>query len=121
MGIMKKQTNLTLPEWAFLDGNSHLGDTLEGRTVLQHIRSYTMLEVFSLDDLMVKMHPKIKTKVFPYKNGYGIEEKHIFVIHFSLAPDFELETILEKAVDFYCKYMQWMDKSIEQEDTSKHN
>ena len=116
-----KKIDLTLPEWAFLEGTSHLGNTLEGRDILQHIRSYTMLEVFALDDLYVKLHPKIKTKEFTYKNRYGIEEKHIFAIHFSLAADFELETVLDKAVDFYCKYLDWMDKTIEVEDNSKIN
>lgn len=32
-----KIIEITLPEWAFLEATSHLGNTLEGRTVLQHI------------------------------------------------------------------------------------
>ena len=121
MGIMKKQINLTLPEWAFLDGTSHLGNTLEGRDVLQHIRSYTMLEVFSLSDLEIELNPIVKTREFSYTNPFGVVEKHIFALHFSLAPDFELERILDKAVVFYTDYLTWEDLNIITEDNSKHN
>ena len=40
-GMGKKFIELTLPEWAFLDARSHLGDELKGRTVILHVRSAT--------------------------------------------------------------------------------
>lgn len=43
---------LTLPEFAFVEGSDHEGDNniLKGRTVIQHIRSYTVLELFDKND-----------------------------------------------------------------------
>lgn len=43
---------LTLPEFAFVEGSDHDGDNniLKGRTVIQHIRSYTVLELFDKND-----------------------------------------------------------------------
>ena len=117
---MKKQ-QLDLPEWAFLEATSHLGNLLKDRDILQHIRSYTMLEVFAIDELKLQLNPDVKTRKFSYKNRFGIEENHIFVIHFSLAEFAELEDILDKAVKFYCNYLDWEDKTIVDESTSKHN
>lgn len=118
---MNKQTNLTLPEWAFLDGTSHLGNTLEGRNVLQHIRSYTMIEVLALQDLEFKINPEFKTREFVFKNSFGVIEQHLFIVHFSLAADFELPGILDKAVKFYTDYLMWEDRNIMDEHKSKHN
>ena len=41
--------NYKLPECVILDGESHQGNTLKGRTVIQHVRSYTVLEVVAMD------------------------------------------------------------------------
>lgn len=116
-----KKTNLTLPEWAFLDCQSHLGNLLDGRDVLQHVRSYTMLEVFASDEMEVKLKDGVKTKSFIYKNRYGIVENHLLVVHFSLAEYGELDDILDKAVDFYSKYLDWEDRNIENESIANVN
>lgn len=116
-----KQTNLSLPEWAFLDATSHLGNTLEGRTILQHIRSYTMLEIFPADVMNIYLNADVKQCIFNYTNIAGKLEKHIIAVHFSLAEYAELDEIIEKAIDFYCKYCNWEDSNIINEETSKHN
>lgn len=116
-----KQRQLTLPEWAFLEGSSHLGNTLEGRDILQHMRSYTIIEAISLDVVEIELKPEVKTRKFTYKNRYGIVENHLFAVHFSLAEFGELDEILDKAVQFYCKYLDWEDRNIVSNTTSKHN
>lgn len=116
-----KELNLTLPEWSFLDGQSHLGNTLEGRTVLQHIRSYTMIEVFAEDENTPIFKKEVKTKEFDYVNQFGIKERHIIAIHFSLAENDQLDEILDKAIKFYSDYMEWEDKNIVTEHKSKQN
>lgn len=118
--IMKKQ-NLTLPEWAFLDGATHLGNTLEGRDILLHIRTHTMLEVFAIDDLELHLNSEVKKKKFTYKNRFGITEKHCFVIHYSVAEFANLDEVLDKAVKFYTDYLTWEDNNIIDEHTAKHN
>lgn len=118
---MKKQQNLSLPEWVFLDGTSHLGNTLKGRDILLHIRSYTMLEIFSTDLTEVQLNKNVKIRSFTYTNIAGIEEKHLMAIHFSLSEYAELDAILDKAVKFYCDYMAWEDKNILNEHNSKIN
>lgn len=118
---MKQKTDLTLPEWAFLDAKNHTGDALKGRDVLLHIRSYTMLEIFSTDLTEVQLNKNVKVRSFTYTNIAGIEEKHLMAVHFSLSEYAELDAILDKAVKFYCDYLAWEDKNIINEHNSKIN
>lgn len=62
---MAQLINFALPEFAFLDGNSHEGNTLEGRTVIQHIRSYTIMEALALDEVG-QLALKDTTKTFEF-------------------------------------------------------
>ena len=79
---------LTLPEFAFVEGSDHEGDNniLKGRTVIQHIRSYTVLE---------------------------LTEQLILAVHFTFAEDFQLPEIFEKAASWYMEYCRWEDRNIE--------
>ena len=113
--------NFTLPEWVFLDGNSHLGNTLEGRDLLQHIPSFTILELFLLNEDTIEIDLTVKTKEFTYKNIFGEIERHLIAVHFSMATDTEIEEILDNAVDFYKHFMDWEDSSLVIEETSKDN
>lgn len=117
---MEKELDLTLPEWVFLDGHSHLGDTLEQRVLLQHIQSYSIVEFILLEDGVV-INPDMKFKEFIYKNIYGAEEKHLIVVHFSLAAPIELDWMLERAIEFYKHFLDWQDASLIIEETSKEN
>lgn len=118
---MKQKTNLTLPEWAFLEATSHLGNTLEGRDILLHIRTHTMLEVFATDELELHINPEVRTRKFTYKNSFGVVENYCFVIHYSVAEFANLDEVLDKAVKFYCDYLAWEDKNIFTSDNSKIN
>jgi len=118
---MEKELNLTLPEWVFLDGNSHLGDTLENRILLQHIQSYTIMELFLLDENPLVLNSSMKTKEFTFTNIFGVTERHLIAVHFSLASPIELDWILERAIQFYLLFMNWEDNSLIIEETSKDN
>jgi len=118
---MENELDLTLPEWAFLDGNSHLGDTLEDRVVLIHNPSNTIIEFFMIDEESVELNEFIKTKEFEYVNVFGEKETHLIAVHFSLDADFELDKILDKAIEFYKLFMDWEDASLIIEETSKDN
>ena len=118
---MKQKKDLTLPEWAFLEGTSHLGNTLEGRDILLHIRTHTMLEVFSIDELELHIHPEVHTRKFTYKNSFGVVENHTFVIHYSVTEFTDLDEVLDKAIKFYCDYLAWEDNNILTSNNSKTN
>jgi hypothetical protein len=119
---MNTERDLTLPEWVFLDGNSHLGDTLNERTLLQHIQSYTIMELILLDDEnSLVINPELKSKEFDFTNIFGENEKHQIVVHFSLAGTVELDWIMDRAIEFYKHFMDWEDTSLIIEETSKDN
>jgi len=118
---MEKELDLSLPEWVFLDGNSHLGNTLEGRDILQHIQSCTILELFMLEEDTIVLNPPVKVKEFSYSNVFGDNEKHLIALHFSLADEDEIDRIMDKAIEFYREFMDWEDKSLIIEETSKDN
>lgn len=117
-----QKLNYTLPEFVFLDGNSHLGNTLEHRLVIQHIRSYTILEVIAETEVSkIKLEPEAQRFLFEYKNSLGVIEKHLFVVHFTLGSEFDLPEVLEKCRQWYCDYLTWEDKNIHHDTISKHN
>lgn len=106
-----KMTNYTLPEWVILDAQSHQGNLLEERTVIQHIRSYTIMEVIALEDVF-ESNIIGKTFKFEYKNQFGLKEEFLFAVHFTLAEDDELPGIFKKAQKWYCDYLTWEDRNI---------
>lgn len=118
---MKKQNDLTLPEWAWLEASDQNGNALEGRDVLLHVRTHTMLEFLSIDDNMVKLAPGVKKMHFTYTNNYGLEENYVVAVHYSLTEFTDHVDILDKAIAYFKDWMTWMDSTIIDEETSKHN
>lgn len=113
--------NYTLPEFVFLDGNSHEGDSLEHRTVLQHVRSYTIVEVIDLDSTIADSGFKGEKLKFEHVNMLGVTETHLMVVHFSLAEYDDVTGILEKCREWYCSYLDWEDKRIIDGETAVMN
>lgn len=119
-----KTINYTLPEFAFLDGNSHEGDTLEGRTVIQHLLTHTVMEVVDLSELKVYSFSK-PTFEFEYVNKFAVVEKHMLVLHFSVFHDIgeidneQLKDIFEKSAIWYCDYLAWEDSNIDRDQELK--
>lgn len=50
--------DLTLPTFAWFDGNSHNGNLLENREVFIHIPTKTIFEVFCLDEIQVMIEAR---------------------------------------------------------------
>jgi len=119
--MVEEELNLTIPEWVFLDGNSHLGDTLENRVILQHIPSFTIMEIIALDENTLEVNSTVKMKEFWYTNIYGKSERHLLVVFVSQSDDPELDEIVDKAIEFYKLFMDWEDNSLIIEETSKDN
>ena len=74
---MEKAVNLTLPPFAWLTD-----DELDGRDVLLHVRSATVLEFFSADTTLC-LRPDVIQRQFVYRNRYGVDEPTIVVVHYS--------------------------------------
>lgn len=115
---MDRLIDVTLPEWVWLNGGEHEkdGDPLEGRNVIMHVRSATVIEFF-LEDDFVEASDSVLKYPFAYMNLAGIKERHVAVLHFSAAVDDReiLFDILKKAALWYCEYMMWEDDNIKNE------
>jgi hypothetical protein len=123
---MSQLINYTLPEFGFIDSISHQGNLLEGRTVVQHIRSYTIVEVIAMDEVSLADFTT-PTYAFMYNNPWGVTERHLLVLHFSLAWEAPMPVndtlleIFEKIATWYSNYLQWEDHNITTDEEGKHN
>lgn len=94
---MQKKTNLTLPEWAWVDGGDHEenGNPLQGRNVMMHIRSASVMEVLRGDS--TELHSDVIKYGFNYINSFGLVEPMIIALHFSplLDPEEDYDKIIE--------------------------
>lgn len=124
--LQKKEFNL--PEWAFLDAQSHLGDQLTGRTVVYHVRSATVIEI--LDEIQtseITFNPGFLYYDFIYTNYYGINEPLRLVVHYSASlnvnkdAEYIIENILKPCAKFYMDYAKWEDDNIQSEDVAQLN
>lgn len=114
-----KAIELTLPSFAFLDGNCPQGDTLENRIVLLHVRTASVLEFFH-DEVLLK--DNVINTQFSYINRYGIEELITCAVHYSpLVEEAELvlSEIVEPAIEWYKQYLDWEDINIVRDITNK--
>jgi len=108
---------LNLPEWAFLDANSHLGDQLKDRTVILHVRSATIIEIF--DRSFEQFNLKEDVITFKFKNvNNGIEERLLAAVHYSAVLDvktdreFIINNIVKSCAMWYCEYCDWEDNNL---------
>lgn len=104
--------DLTLPEWAFLDAHCHLGALLDNRTVILHIRSMTVIEIFDTNEVFLN-EDILKVS---FKNT-ATSEQLIAALHFSTTLDEDsdrafLIEILKKCASWYCDYCDWEDNNI---------
>ena len=125
---MKKIKKYDLPEWAFLDAHTHLGDLLHLRTVLLHVRSATVIEIFSEFDLWeVTIDEKSLSYDFEFENIEGVVEKQKAVVHYSATlhvindASYIIDNILKSCADFYSKYSTWEDTNMASDEVSKLN
>lgn len=103
---MKKIVDLKLPEFAFLDVSPHQDNILEGRTVILHTPTASVIEIGDVRDLIV--NEDVKTLHFSH-----YEEELIAALHYSVAVEDidEKNDILRLAADWYCEYADWEDSN----------
>lgn len=104
---MMEQISLTLPEWAFLD-TQYEGNPLGTRTVILHVRSATVIEIFDRDVERLKLNPEVVTYKFGNKRT---GESMIAALHYSTTiDDYEqLKALLKKCAIWYVNYTDWED------------
>ena len=108
--------DLTLPEWVFWDAHSHQGDLLCDRTIIEHVRSASVIEIFDRDFDDIHLNPDVLK--FKFINEGQRKERLLAVLHHSctLDPVADREmllAIMKKCAIWYCDYCDWEDKNME--------
>lgn len=114
--IIMKIIDLTLPAFAFLDAHTSDKDELEGRNVILHLRTASVIEIFDREDVV--LNEDVLTYRFSYTNSLGIKEPMAAALHYcaTLGKDNDRNLIKEKimkpAAMWYCDYCAWEDNNI---------
>jgi len=113
----KYLTELTLPEFAFVEGSEHeKNNTLSGRTVILHVRSASVIEIFERSDAFI--NEDVLTYKFSYTNKFGVKEQMTAALHYCATLDKEKDreliksSIMRPAAQWYCDYCTWEDNNI---------
>lgn len=97
--------DLTLPTFAWLDGNSHNGNLLENREVFIHIPTKTIFEVFCLDEIQVMLNEDARPTDFIFEGlNYRI------AIHYTLLQ--ELDNLINQAIEWYKLESEFIEENI---------
>lgn len=106
---------LNLPAFAFLDANVGDKDLLAGRTVILHVRSASVIEIFDRTDVI--LNEDVITYKFAYTNKEDVKERMIAALHYcmtlSSSTDREqiINEIIRPAAMWYCDYCTWEDNN----------
>jgi hypothetical protein len=107
MNIVK----LTLPEFAFVAGAENDNDELRGRTVILHVHTATVMEVFESSDVCLNVDALHYDYVrhTPY-----FDEALTIALHYSATLDDEEDIfkVMKKAAQWYNDYCDWEDLEI---------
>lgn len=113
-------TQLTLPEFAFVEGSWHEdgGDPLEGRTVILHVRSASVLEVLPKDSFLGGEPDVLQYNFTHFNEETLIGEDYVMLLHYSTTLDkvvdreMIIEHVMKPASKWYCDYCDWEDKNM---------
>nr|DAU18728.1 MAG TPA: hypothetical protein [Caudoviricetes sp.] len=107
----------TLPEWAFLDAHSHLGNPLETRTVINHTRSASVIEIIDRDKDEFIPVEGVVVYHFKYISSSGTERLSA-ILHYCATLDENtdknliINEVLRPCAMWYCDYCAWEDNNI---------
>jgi hypothetical protein len=107
----------TLPEWAFLDARSPLGNELGSRTLILHIRSASIIEIIDRDKDEFTPAPSVLKFNFKYTMPLEVQRLSA-VLHYCATLDenndreYIKREILKTCAMWYCKYCAWEDNNI---------
>lgn len=116
-----KTVKLDLPEFAFVEGYKP-GNILDGRTVILHVRSASVMEVFDAGDVELNddvLYYKFHNQSKRYPTG---PETMYIALHYCATLDcscidkqYIIENILKPAAIWYCDYCDWEDEQPDME------
>lgn len=109
MNLSKKYP---LPEFALLDGDNHLGEQLFERTVILHLPTAALIEVFPVDGLSMPAEDVPQHLKSSFKNLDGQIEEIILVVHDTKDAS-TVADVLKKAADWYAAYANWIDGALD--------
>lgn len=107
-------TELTLPEFAFVESSGHDGDQLRGRNVILHVRSASVVEVLPKEDFLGGVDGVLRYD-FTHLNTYGVAEDIIMLLHYSATLDKDIDKqliideVMRPAAKWYSDYCDWED------------
>lgn len=106
-----------LPEWAFLNAHSHLGNPLDERTVILHTRSSSVIEIIDRDNDGFIPVDGVLIFNFKYTNQFRVERLSA-ILHYCTTLDKDadrdliINEILRPCAKWYCDYCAWEDSNI---------
>lgn len=114
--MSEKVINVTLPAFAFVESSGHDGDVLQGRNVIVHIRTASIVEIFEEENFF----PAEGTITFRFvnTNTFGVKEYLIAALHYSATLDIAtdkkeiIDRVMIPAAKWFCDYCDWEDKNI---------
>lgn len=107
-------TELTLPEFAFVEGSGHDGDQLKGRNVILHVRSASVVEVLPKENYLGGVDGVLRY-AFTHLNIYGVAEDMVILLHYSATLDKDMDKqliideVMKPASKWYSDYCDWED------------
>lgn len=114
---MEKLVNLTLPEFAFVEGSDHeKNNILSERMVILHVRSASVIEILERENAFLT--EGVLAYNFSYTNSFGIKEPMVAALHYSATLDKDadremiIKEIIKPAAQWYCDYAKWEDGNI---------
>jgi hypothetical protein len=110
--------NYNLHEWNFLNGNSHECDYLQGRTILLHLPSFTILEVIQANKIN-DISDEIPIFQFQITNKFGHLESLQFYVHCTISND--LSRILWGSAIWYSNYLKGEESTELNKEKCKQN
>lgn len=114
----EKTIKSALPEWTFLAGNFHEGDSLAGRTILLHFPSFTILEVMPANNSGENILSS-PTFQFHITDAFGDSKTLQFYIHCTLSHD--LDQVLQDSAIWYSNYLKREERNVLIKEKSKQN
>lgn len=115
--------DLSLPAFAFIEDAKEHG-VLEGRNVILHVRSASVIEMLTKDTL-IALNDNVLTYYFDFINAWGCIEHYVAVLHYSTTLDIAAdagiitEQVLKPAADWFTSYLEWEDSNIVEDNKAK--
>lgn len=121
--MKNKLIQLTLPAFSFVEGSWHEegGDPLEGRTVILHTRSASVLEVLPREQYFGGEEGVLRYNFTHFNEHTLMGEDYVILLHYSATLDSNLDRdmivneIMKPASKWYSDYCDWEDNNISNE------